>query len=189
MKKTSFQFRRAWLNALQGAPTQVFAIVMQAVMNYVFDGIEPTLSDPEAKTAFAFIRADIDEREARKAARKAGRQAKPKAKPAPIPGYLPEKAPDNLMERAKAVPEIRFALENRNLFYEFAKMEEGLFAELALQITDWWREHPSESLPSFKRLREEFDNRFTNFPSTRQAWIRHMAPYMPQACASSKSSA
>ena len=59
-----------------------------------------------------------------------------------------------------------------------------LLMELALQVAAWWREHPSEELPTPARLQAEIYRRFsavarelaTGTVVTREKWVAYLAP-------------
>ncbi|ROT06591.1 hypothetical protein EEL49_08295 [Muribaculaceae bacterium Isolate-104 (HZI)] len=60
-----------------------------------------------------------------------------------------------------------------------------LLMELALQVAAWWREHPTEELPTPARLQAEIYRRFsavarelaTGTVVTREKWVAYMAPF------------
>jgi len=60
-----------------------------------------------------------------------------------------------------------------------------LLMELALQVAAWWREHPSEELPTPARLQAEIYRRFSAVARelavgtvvTREKWVAYMAPF------------
>jgi len=142
-KKKQISLRIEWIETIATLITSLQLEVMNAVIAYLTDGTVTKIDNIDAAEMFMSIKNDIDAR-AEERRRKA---AERRAKKAPVPGYLPEKAPENLDERVAANGLVDWVVSCHS-FKDFRRFDKPLLAELALQVCDWWREHPSEELPS-----------------------------------------
>ncbi len=179
-KKKQISLRIEWIEAVEFLDESLQLLVLKAVIAYLTDGTETEFDSTEATCTFLAIKKDIDAR-AEERRRKA---AERRAKKAPVPGYIPEKAPENLDERVAANGLVGWVVSCHS-FKDFRRFDKRLLAELALQVCDWWREHPSEELPSQQKIRAEINARFGKVADelagstyvTREKWLAHMAPY------------
>ncbi len=180
-KKKQISLRIEWIETIATLITSLQLEVMNAVIAYLTDGTVTKIDNIDAAEMFMSIKNDIDAR-AEERRRKA---AERRAKKAPVPGYLPEKAPENLDERVAANGLVGWVVSCHS-FKDFRRFDKPLLAELALQVCDWWREHPSEELPSQQKIRAEINARFGKVADdlagstyvTREKWSAYLAPYM-----------
>ncbi len=192
--KKNITLRAEWVIATLALPQAIKLIVLEAVLAYIVNGYITEIADPQAAEVFATIKADYDAREAKKKERreKAAKRAANKAQKAQssqkataIPGVLPKIPAPDLQQRIENEPFARFARDARRLS-PFKYIDAELAGELALQITDWWRAHPSEEMPTTGRLRREFEERFNGLYSEhgsqidRDRWRRKVSPYFPE---------
>ncbi len=186
--KKNITLRAEWVIATLALPQAIKLIVLEAVLAYIVNGYITEIADPQAADVFATIKADYDAREAkrRERAEKRAAQKAQKAQKAPaIPGVLPKIPAPDLQQRIENERFARFARDSRRLS-PFKYIDADLAGELALQITDWWRAHPSEEMPTTGRLRREFEERFNGLYSEygsqidRERWLRKVSPYFPE---------
>ena len=179
-KKTQISLRIEWIETIATLITSLQLDVMNAVIAYLTDGTVTKIDNIDAAEMFMSIKNDIDAR-AEQRRRKA---AERRAKKAPVPGYLPEKAPENLEELVQA-NEVVAAVVNNSSVKNLRMYHKPLLMELALQVAAWWREHPSEELPTPARLQAEIYRRFsavarelaTGTVVTREKLFAYMAPF------------
>ncbi len=179
-KKTQISLRIEWIETIATLITSLQLDVMNAVIAYLTDGTVMRIDNIDAAEMFMSIKNDIDAR-AEERRRKA---AERRAKKAPVPGYLPEKAPENLEELVQA-NEVVATVVNNSSVKNLRMYHKPLLMELALQVVAWWREHPSEELPTPARLQAEIYRRFsavarelaTGTVVTREKWVAYMAPF------------
>ncbi|MCI9607733.1 MAG: hypothetical protein HFJ94_06130 [Muribaculaceae bacterium] len=186
--KKNITLRAEWVIATLALPQTIKLIVLEAVLAYIVNGYITEIADHQAAEVFATIKADYDAREAKRKERreKAAKRAENKAQKATaIPGVLPHTPPSDLQQRIENEPFARFARDARRLS-PFKYIDADLAGELALQITDWWRAHPTEEMPTTGRLRREFEERFNGLYSEygmqidRDRWLRKVSPYFPE---------
>jgi hypothetical protein len=186
--KKNITLRAEWVIATLALPQAIKFIVLEAVLAYIVNGYITEIADPQAAEVFATIKADYDAREAKRRERreKATKRAANKAQNSPaIPGVLPKIPAPDLQQRIENERFARFARDARRLS-PFKYIDAELAGELALQITDWWRAHPTEEMPTTGRLRREFEERFNGLYSEygsqidRDRWLRKVSPYFPQ---------
>ncbi len=179
-KKKQISLRIEWIEAVEFLDESLQLLVLKAVIAYLTDGTETEFDSTEATCTFLAIKKDIDAR-AEERRRKA---AERRAKKAPVPGYLPEKAPENLEELVQA-NEVVATVVNNSSVKNLRMYHKPLLMELALQVAAWWREHPTEELPTPARLQAEIYRRFsavarelaTGTVVTREKWVAYMAPF------------
>ena len=179
-KKKQISLRIEWIETIATLITSLQLDVMNAVIAYLTDGTVMKIDNIDAAEMFMSIKNDIDAR-AEQRRRKA---AERRAKKAPVPGYLPEKAPENLEELVQA-NEVVATVVNNSSVKNLRMYHKPLLMELALQVVAWWREHPSEELPTPARLQAEIYRRFsavarelaTGTVVTREKWVAYMAPF------------
>ncbi len=185
--KKNITLRAEWVIATLALPQAIKLIVLEAVLAYIVNGYITEIADPQAAEVFATIKADYDAREAKRkerAEKRAAQKAQSSQEPA-IPGVLPKIPAPDLQQRIENEPFARFARDARRLS-PFKYIDAELAGELALQITDWWRAHPSEEMPTTGRLRREFEERFNGLYSEhgsqidRDRWLRKVSPYFPE---------
>jgi hypothetical protein len=189
--KKNITLRAEWVIATLALPQAIKLIVLEAVLAYIVNGYITEIADPQAAEVFATIKADYDAREAKRkeraekrAAQKAQKAQSSQKAPA-IPGVLPKTPPSDLLQRIENERFARFARDARGLS-PFKYIDADLAGELALQITDWWRAHPTEEMPTTGRLRREFEERFNGLYSEygtqidRERWLRKVSPYFPE---------
>ncbi len=195
--KKNITLRAEWVIATLALPQAIKLIVLEAVLAYIVNGYITEIADPQAAEVFATIKADYDAREAtrreraeKRAAQKAQKaqssQSSQSSQKAPaIPGVLPKIPAPDLQQRIENERFARLARDARGLS-PFKYIDADLAGELALQITDWWRAHPSEEMPTTGRLRREFEERFNGLYSEygsqidRDRWLRKVSPYFPE---------
>ncbi|MCI9608473.1 MAG: hypothetical protein HFJ94_09930 [Muribaculaceae bacterium] len=186
--KKNITLRAEWVIATLALPQAIKLIVLEAVLAYIVNGYITEITDPQAAEVFATIKADYDAREAKRRERreKAAKRAANKTQTATaIPGVLPQTPPSDLAQRIENEPFARHARDARKM-YPYKHIEPDLAGELALQITDWWRAHPSEEMPTTGRLRREFEERFNGIYTEygtqidRNRWRRKVSPYFPE---------
>ena len=179
-KKKQITLRIEWIETIATLISSLQLDVMNAVIAYLTDGTVTKIDNIDAAEMFMDIKKDIDAR-AEQRRRKA---AERRAKKAPVPGYLPEKAPENLEELVQA-NEVVATVVNNSSVKNLRMYHKPLLMELALQVVAWWREHPSEELPTPARLQAEIYRRFsavarelaTGTVVTREKWVAYMAPF------------
>ncbi|MCI9607913.1 MAG: hypothetical protein HFJ94_07060 [Muribaculaceae bacterium] len=189
--KKNITLRAEWVIATLALPQAIKLIVLEAVLAYIVNGYITEIADPQAAEVFATIKADYDAREAKRLKRAADRaaqkaqKAQSSQKAPAIPGVLPQIPPTDLQQRIENERFARFARDARGLS-PFKYIDADLAGELALQITDWWRAHPTEEMPTTGRLRREFEERFNGLYSEygtqidRERWLRKVSPYFPE---------
>jgi hypothetical protein len=186
--KRNITLRSEWVIATLALPQAIKLIVLEAVLAYIVNGYITEIADPQAAEVFATIKADYDAREAKRkerAEKRAAQKAQSSQKATAIPGVLPHTPPSDLLQRIENEPFARFARDARGLS-PFKYIDANLAGELALQITDWWRAHPTEEMPTTGRLRREFEERFNGLYSEhgsqidRDRWLRKVSPYFPE---------
>ena len=179
-KKKQISLRIEWIETIATLIKSLQLEVMNAVTAYLTDGTVTKIDNIDAAEMFMSIKNEIDAR-AEQRRRKA---AERRAKKAPVPGYLPEKAPENLEELVQA-NEVVATVVNNSSVKNLRMYHKPLLMELALQVVAWWREHPSEELPTPARLQAEIYRRFsavarelaTGTVVTREKWVAYMAPF------------
>ena len=182
-KKKQITLRIEWIETIATLISSLQLDVMNAVIAYLTDGTVTKIDNIDAAEMFMDIKKDIDAR-AEERRRKA---AERRAKKAPVPGYLPEKAPENLEELVQA-NEVVATVVNNSSVKNLRMYHKPLLMELALQVVAWWREHPSEELPTPARLQAEIYRRFsavarelaTGTVVTREKWVAYLAPFAAQ---------
>ncbi|MCI9606677.1 MAG: hypothetical protein HFJ94_00715 [Muribaculaceae bacterium] len=187
--KKNITLRAEWVIATLALPQAIKLIVLEAVLAYIVNGYITEIADPQAAEVFATIKADYDAREAKRKERAEKRAADRAANKAQnshaIPGVLPKIPAPDLQQRIENERFARFARDARGLS-PFKYIDAELAGELALQITVWWRAHPTEEMPTTGRLRREFEERFNGLYSEygsqidRDRWLRKVSPYFPQ---------
>jgi hypothetical protein len=195
--KKNITLRAEWVIATLALPQAIKLIVLEAVLAYIVNGYITEIADPQAAEVFASIKADYDAREAKRKERAEKRaaqktqkaqssQSSQSSQKAPaIPGVLPKIPAPDLQQRIENERFARFARDARRLS-PFKYIDADLAGELALQITDWWRAHPTEEMPTTGRLRREFEERFNGLYSEygsqidRERWLRKVSPYFPE---------
>lgn len=182
MKKTRITLKLAWTRtilSLSAESSQLAAL--KAVIAYLTDKSEIELFDSDAMDTFLEIKEEID----RDAAMRREKAAERRARKAPLPGFLPEQAPVDIMERARKNQLVGWVVDN-HAFKDFSRFEKPLLAELALQVCDWWRTHPGDTLPTPTKIRAEIRARFAEVaasipgsgPVSRAKWLAYMAPFV-----------
>ncbi|MCI9606910.1 MAG: hypothetical protein HFJ94_01895 [Muribaculaceae bacterium] len=179
--KTNITFRTEWLDAIENLDESLQLAVFKAVANYIKDGTEIPLKSRDAQAVLIDIMEDIDKRAERKRLKAAER----KAKRAPQPGFIPETEPEDLDSRAEGNLLVDWVMTNSGL-KEFKRFDKPLLKELAVQISEWWREHPTDTLPTRERMAYEFGARFGSVVAhlagssiiTRAKWSAYVAPFM-----------